>query len=238
MRNIILTSFFILLSSLSWAMNQPSEIEKLIKDGDIMWLANKQQLAIYKAGTSNAASAILLVPGKSSNPNDPNVIGPLRRLLADHHWQTLSISITHSDKMADNAKQLETGIAALKDKHVKNIILLGYGQGADVALNYALTKNDKSIKGVVLLSARSESWKKEDIETLKKHELPVLDIIAEIDFDEAIRAAKHREPLMNKLEKGKYRHLTQYGAQPYYTSEEAALAKTIHGWLKKSVEQE
>ena len=105
--------------------------------GDAEWLqaGNHDFLTIYTEPTTDKAiGGAIVMHGIGAHPNWAEVILPLRTRLTDVGWHTLSLQMPILENEADAndyaplfseiAPRIDAGIAFLKSKGVKNIVLL------------------------------------------------------------------------------------------------------------------
>jgi len=197
---------------------------------------------LKKHGTSNPAGHVLILHGARQNPDWKDVIRPLRLALPDYGWTTLSIempavSTEASDKnYTDLLEQATSSILSAQGNLInagaKRIIILGYGLGARMAVDWLSKTPQPSVKALVLISMgdgllNSGIDSNQDLLNIK---VPILDIFAEHDSANVLKAAKER--YRNRVRLAPYRQLELFATGPFYSQQDEELIKRIRGWLK------
>jgi pimeloyl-ACP methyl ester carboxylesterase len=135
--------------------------------------------------------------------------------------------------MDEAAPRINAGIQYLMSKKARNIIIIGHGLGAQMAV-YSLTKNPEPvIKGLITISM-SNSDEDPVFATngmLEKIRMPVLDIYGDSDQPKVIRSIKERTSIANTNRT--YQILEINGSNQYFSEQEDILIKRIRGWLRR-----
>ncbi len=218
-------------------LHSPStKIEKLDATGKEIYALLKQQ------GTKGAVGHVLILHGARQNPDWKDVIRPLRLALPDYGWTSLSIdmpavALEASDK--SYTELLERATASilsaqgyLQDAGARRIVLIGYGLGARMAVDWLSKTPQPSIKALVLISMADGSLNSgiDSNQDLLNITIPILDIYAEHDSSNILQAAAER--YRNRVRLAPYRQLEIHSANQYYNQQNDELIKRIRGWLK------
>ncbi|MFQ5488228.1 MAG: alpha/beta fold hydrolase [Gammaproteobacteria bacterium] len=140
------------------------QIGRRIDREQITWLEKDDMkfLALYRQESSgNQEGAAIILHGAGTHPAWPEVVDPLRLRLPEHGWSTLSLQMPLTG-MADQAAEqpalseevagrITAAIAFLNNNGVTNIVLIGYGLGALMALDYVERQGD-GISAMVSIS--------------------------------------------------------------------------------------
>jgi len=205
--------------------------------------ANKKIYSLLKQqGTKEAAGHVLILHGARQNPDWKDVIRPLRLALPDYGWASLSIempAIPVDATEKDYAALLEQATASilsaqgyLQDAGAKRIVLIGYGLGARMAVDWLSKTPQSSVKALVMISM-ADGELNAGIDTnqdLLNIRIPKLDIYAEHDSSDVVKAATERYRNRNRL--APYRQLVMFSANQYYSQQNDELIKRLRGWLK------
>lgn len=219
----------------------PGKLEKLNASGKDFFAILTEQVTRYPKGY------ILILHGIRQNPDWAFVIKPLRQNLPRYGWSTLSAQLPEPGEKAtkkDYTKLLEQSTAyilaaqgLLKEKKAGRIVLIGYGLGAQMAVDWLSKTPDPAIDALILISMADDN-KDSGLDSnadLLKIKAPVLDIIGELDPARIKRAARERMQKSNEQEQEQYRQLEITGANQNYSHQGDELVKRIRGWLNKTL---
>ncbi len=145
-------------------------IEKNIQSGEAVWLdkAEGTFLGLYKENTwKKTQGAILLLHDLGTNADWPLLIQPLRFALPKRGWHTLSLQLpmvtpaeeknTYLNQFDESLSRVNAGIEHLKQKNISNIVIVGHGIGAAVAVIYINQNPQSSVTALVAISLPGES---------------------------------------------------------------------------------
>jgi len=246
---ILLTTTSLLAQAVSpdWTalldkQSPPAILEKLDASGKDFYAAFSAQTAASEKGY------ILILHGASQHPAWPYVINPLRLALPKYGWNTFSIELPevkeqasdqHHAALLDQASaHILSAQAFLQNKGAKRIVLVAYGLGARMAVDW-LSKTPQSAVQALVLISMADGKKDSGIDTnqeLLKINIPVLDVYAEHDMDKVIQAASERKHHRNRM--SKYRQLEIFAADQYYSQLENELIKRVRGWLQLTLKNQ
>lgn len=206
---------------------------------------NKKFLAIYtETPQPDNTNAAILLHDKDGYPDQKPLIHSLRTTLPHHQWATLSVQVPVREKGAHNndyislfpelISRLKAANEYLKDKKIENIVLIGHGLGALMAL-YGETKLKDQFKAIVAISLpvmdETIQLEYQTVELLKKIEIPVLDIYGGLDRPEIIITANKRR-LAAKENKG-YRQDRLEFEKTHSPDDEKLIVKRAYSWLRR-----
>jgi predicted alpha/beta-fold hydrolase len=164
--------------------------------GDAVWLATKRHprvLAIFTEPPAPTGNAVIVVHGLGVHP-DWNLIGVLRTALAERGFATLSVQMPvlaadalrdkYSSLFPDAGERLSAAAAWLRDRGYRRLAVVSHSMGAAM-VNAWLAEPGR---------ARVDAWVPVGmfVPFAAAPRQPVLDVIAERDFPEAIAEAKVR----------------------------------------------
>jgi len=217
--------------------------------GDAVRLKAKgtEFLGLYtEAETDKAMGGILLLHGIGLHPAWPDVIEPLRSTLPEYGWHTLSLQLPvlkneaepkdYPPLMDETVDRLKAGVAYLKKKGMRNIVIIAHSLGTAPAGYYLSSKPDRAVRGYVGVSMGYFPFDKRfnTALTLQKIKVPTLDIFGSQDFDENVRDAIKRKQGARKAKNKGYQQLKVEGANHFFSSSDDVLTKRVRGWLKKN----
>jgi len=236
----------------SWA----ELISKYIDKEQIAWLEKDavKFLALYRRENSgHQEGAAIILHEAGTHPAWPEVVDPLRRLLPEHGWSTLSLQMPAPGKAAETAEhsalntevagRIAAAIGFLNDKGVTNIALIGYGLGAQLALAYVEQHPEAGINALVGISPHGAGLFADE-NNRPTFKIAMLDLYAERDLPVVLKTvARHslaarRASLMqaglsqSRTRGGHYRLVLISAADHGFRGYEEPLAKHLLGWLR------
>ncbi len=220
-----------------------SGLDTALRHGRLIELDNQGHAfaAIWdEARSVEPIGCAILLPEAGARA-DSTVLNGLRAVLPAHGWHTLSLQLPVLEAEAEegeyfsllpNASQrMEVAIAYLKKRGIGDLILIGHGFGALVALNRLSLEGKSPVRGIILLSPWWPRQKQEELAGwLSGLRVPVLDIYAERDRPAILAAHNERYHLLKKIPG--FRQWRISGTGHDYWGREKTLAKRIYGWLK------
>lgn len=236
---------------MSWASNElreleyAEEIEASFSTGEIVWLRakNKKFLGLYtETEKMENMGTVIIVHPRNGNPNQTELINPLRTYLPKHNWATLSLqmpvlSVEAAEKeyyslFDDASARIQAGVDYLVSAGVKNIVLVGYELGGLMAVNYMSSNQSKELAAIVTISMgvpKTDHKKAQVIEFIKNIKQPFLDIYAEYDLTDVTTSARKRR-IAGKSSSA-YRQFQVEGEGHLFQHDEGLVVKRIYSWI-------
>jgi alpha/beta superfamily hydrolase len=210
------------------------EIAPQVVVGDPVWLRTRDRarvLALYTEPPAKARSAVIVVHGLGVHP-DWNLIGALRAELAERGFATLSVQMPvlaadaprdgYRDLFSAAGDRLDAAARWLRDKGYAKLGIVSHSMGAAM-VDAALARSDGlSVDAWVPVGML--------VDFAFTPRLPVLDVIAERDFPEAIAGAKARALRLPR--DGCSRSLVIGNADHYFERAPRALVDAIGQFLE------
>ena len=172
------------------------EIVPQVVVGDAVWLATPQRanvLALYSEPAQPAKGGIVLVHGLGVHP-DWGLNGALRVALADRGFATLSVQmpVLAADALRESystlfpvaGERLSAAVAFLQSKGHSRIAVVSHSLGAAMANTYLATAKGRAVAAWIPVGMLV------DFASVPK--MPVLDVVAEHDFAEALTSVRAR----------------------------------------------
>lgn len=246
----------LLLCQCSFTQNKPAQVEDATKtatleqhfEGQVQWipgLNNTKFFSLYKpATTSETLGKVLLLNQQDNRPNAPDVIGPLRRILPDDGWTTLTIEMpskleTGVNKTDDltpaRFNRINNGLEFFQDKPGNGVFVISYGRGAEHALKYLSHTQQSNILGLILISGYSEkqSMTEQQWESFKRKHIPVLDLFVKDDNPKVLRDVNIRSEHYSSNNSLLYRRVELQQIDKSYQNSDDILVKGINSWLHR-----
>ena len=247
---------FSLLFSISYASDTAKEkrwadqIVDSIMVGDAEWLkvGKNKILAIYTENTTEKAiGGAIILHGSGVHPNWDQVVRPLRSQLPDYGWSTLSLQLPVLDNEADYkdyiplfkevAPRIKAGVAFLKAKGIRNIVIVAHSLGSSMAAYYMANKPDAAIRAFVAVGVSGNMHKKDKVgylTSLKTIKVPVLDIFGSNDLTQVLQSEKSKLQIARKAGNKNYTQVKITGANHFFDNKDDVLVKRVRGWLTKN----
>lgn len=247
----ILTTYPVKASDMAREQRYAVAIQRTLTLGEALTLQDGENdfLALYtESDALKAHGAVILLHARGAHPEQQNVIHALRIKLPEHHWNTLAIQLPLRESNAkpqdyyalfpEAVSRIQAAIDYLKRKNIQNIVLLGYGMGALMALNFQNTTRPKTVKAMVAISLGVPKTEVKAVQTLtflQQLQLPILDIYAALDVPEVTGSARKRR--LAAKQNLNYRQLRIDDADHHYRHDEALLIKRVYSWLSVALRQ-
>lgn len=213
------------------------EIAPAIVVGDAVYLstaARAKVFAILTAPSGAPKGGVVIVHGLGVHP-DWGLNGSLRTRLADAGFVTLSVQMPvlaagatrdeYRITLPEASERISAAIRYLNEKGVARIAIVSHSLGATMANAYLARPDALAIAAWVPIGmfGAFDATPKE----------PVLDIIAERDFDDVRVAAKRRA--RDPLPAACSRQLTIADTDHYFDNRQAELAAAIAAFLERAL---
>ena len=223
------------------------QIEPQVFDGETIWLqANDREFLSIYTSADNPRGAVLLLHGRDVNPEDLNVIGPMRVGLVESDWSTLALQMPVLEKghkyydylpiLRFSHARIEAGVAYLREQGYDTVILAGHSCGAHMANDWLNTVGGESINGYIAMGSGATDHGQE-LKTpfpFAGLSIPVLDIYGSEEFPRPLSMVPMRLEL---LQQGGNPHSAQkivQGADHYFHDHGDALTEMVADWLASS----
>ena len=207
--------------------------------GDAVWLATKRHprvLAIFTESSATTRNAVIIVHGLGVNP-DWNLIGVLRTALADRGFATLSVQMPvlaadaprddYASLFPDAGERLSAAAAWLRDRGYLRLAVVSHSLGAAMVNAWLADPAQKSIAAWIPVGMF--------VPFAAAPRQPVLDVVAERDFPEAIAESKMRAQRL--LNDGCSAGLVVAGTDHYFEGGSATrLAAAIAPFIKRALD--
>jgi len=213
------------------------EIVTQLVVGDAVWLATPRHdavLALFTEPVEKTDRAIVVVHGMGVHP-DWSLIGLLRMELAQLGFATLSVQMPvlgaqaqradYTAVFPDAGERLDAAIDWLRARDYARIAVVSHSMGSAMVNAWISRQKSPEINAWVPVGLL--------VDFATPPRLPVLDVIAERDFPEAIAAAKKRVQRLRK--DGCSSSLVVPGADHYFGTATPRLAAAIKPFLDRAL---
>ena len=225
------------------------QIAEFLVDGETRWFVadGHRFVGIYTPVTRGTPlGAVILLHGRGVHPDWPQVIQPLRTQLPEHGWATLSLQMPILDNDAsyedyvplfsEVPARIQAGTEFLRQRHFKNVILIGHSLGANMATDFVARYHDPSIKGVVGIGMMGKPQPAEyqpldNVAALLRIHLPVLDVYGAQTLPVVLRSVDRRAFAVYHTGNDYSRQIMINGANHFYQGHEAELVQAVSDWM-------
>ena len=130
------------------------------------------------------------------------------------------------------APRIDAAISFLRDKGIKDIVLIGHSQGSTMGAYY-LSKHSTGIRAFVAIGmpGASSKDKMNNLLSLKTIHIPVLDLYGSEDLENVLSSDKDR---IDTAKAAGNKHYTQKkiaGANHFFDGKNNELLETVADWL-------
>jgi len=203
--------------------------------GEAVWLATPSRsrvLALHTEPSGKPKAAVILAHGLGVHP-DYGMIGALRAGLADRGFETLSVQMPvlaadapregYRDLFVAAGERLGAAAAWLRARGATHVVLVSHSMGSAMSNAYLAGARAARLDGWVAVGMT--------VDFAAAPKLPVVDVVAERDFPEALAATAERAKRMPSDRCSQ--RVTVAGADHYFETTSAALIAAILPFLEK-----
>lgn len=216
--------------------------------GDIQWLnaGGRKFLSVYaKTDQKRVRGAAIVIHDMRHHTNTLELVGPVRRDLLDHGWNTLAIQMPvvgldngmrdHAFLLNESPPRIQAAIKFLKAQGAKKIVIIGHGFGAIMAASYLIEKKDRDVDALVGIGWYMLNYSDPRMWTpdlLKQLRLPILDIFGTADRHGVARVKDVRARAAQQAPNPAYTQIEVEGADHDFLYMSDTLIGHITKWLE------
>jgi dienelactone hydrolase len=220
--------------------------------GEARWLnaGDERFLAIFiKSDAEKRLGAALLLHEAGDHADWPEVIGPLRRDLAQRGWDSLSLQLPRPiDPLSKVDRQAATDQAAgriqaaldlFAAEQTENLVLLGHGLGAEMALAYVAGNPAEQVRGLVAIGLAAGDGGDDDpvLQTIARLQRPMLDLYGDRDLPQVLASAQARRSAAKRAQQRLYRQDRIMGADHHFMGLQQSLLRRVGSWMRRMAEE-
>ena len=220
------------------------QIEPQIFDGEALWLndGSREFLTIYTEA-DNPRGSVIVLHGRDVNPEDQNVVGPVRVFLAENGWSTLAIQLPVLEKgkkyydylpiLEYAHPRINAAIDFLRERGEKVIVVASHSCGAHMANSWINKHGDQDIQGYIAmgLGATDAGQPLKTPIPIGNMSVPVLDIYGTGEFPGPLSMLDERRELLKKNGHPSSVQIAVEGADHYFHGFGEKLSEQILAWL-------
>ena len=225
------------------------QIVDSIMTGEAEWLeaGGVKFLSIYtEADGDKVRGGAIVLHGVGVHPNWSDVVLPLRTRLPASGWHTLSLQMPILKNEADYkdyiplfpevVPRINAGIDFLKNKGVKNIVIIAHSMGATMAGYYVANHDRPEVKALVSIGATGNMFKNPKLDfiaSLKKIKKPVMDLSGSEDLPEVIKTKALKSKTAKQAGNKHYHTVEIKGANHFLVGKENEMVKEVNKWINE-----
>ncbi len=217
--------------------------------GKAVWLeiGDSRFLAIHRPSeTKLSLGAALILHDQGTHADWAEVIQPLGKHLAKQGWDTLALQLPAADARLDGAARLsliemasariQSAIGYFDPRQQANLVLVGHGLGAAMALHHLARQPNRRIKAVAAIGLGIDPANESDpvSQAIAQIETPILDLYGSRDLPGVTASAAKRRQIAASNGREGYRQEMFNGADHFFTGMQSGLQQRIHAWLKRT----
>ena len=231
----------------NWEKRISTSLMDKAEASDFFWLGSTDSsfIAIFNLhkGEEEKGAAIIL-HSVGGHADWPEVVSPLRNMLPEFGWATLSIQLPlispeknieeYGKTFEETGNRILLATRELRKRGFSKIVIIGHGFGALSTLVYLGKGNSENIDAFVAISLQNYVYIKPRINLLrliKKIKTPTLDLYGSLDFKEGIESAPDRRLASKKSGDDLYMQIEIKGADHSFNNMEKELVKQIIKWI-------
>ncbi len=226
-------------------------LEAALSAGAPLWLEAESVrfLAIHsETASAQRHGAAIILHDSGAHADWHEVINPLRRHLTGRGWETLSLQVPLDDDPSDPAPpgsliaastpRIQAGVDFLKSRQIDNIVLIGHGSGAWMAMHF-ISRKGSGIRALVAIGMALTPGSDKDpvFQAIKAVELPMLDLYGSRDLPGVVDSASQRRALALRNGWNRYRQDRVSGADHYFRGMQEELSSRVAAWLNQAAGQ-
>ena len=257
-QKLLISLFFYLFTNTSNIQANSSDYnwEKRISNGiidkaeatELFWLeaVDNSFIALFNLQKGNdTKGAAIILHSIGGHADWPEVISPLRNILPEFGWSTLSIQLPmispennieeYGKTFQETNQRIISSVKELRRRGFSKIIIIGHGFGALSSLVYLEKGSSKYIDALVAISLQDYVYIKPSINLLRlieKIKVPTLDIFGSLDFKEGVESSPDRRLAAKKSGNYLYSQIEIEGADHMFSNMENNLIQNIIDWVK------
>lgn len=241
----ILPAFEAAASDVAKEQRWRDQIVDSIMDGeavDVM-VDGRGVLGIYTEAAEDSTKGMIIAHGIGVHPNWDQVVLPIRVEMAERGWHTLSIQMPileneaqeqeYFDIYPEGGPRLQAAEKFLQDRGVESWVYVGHSMGSQMTALYLSKGIPAQASGFIAvgMNAAQGDASVNAANSLKKIDLPVLDLYGSEDLDFVVNTAekKRQASAHNKA----YTQKVVEGANHFFDGKNGELIEIVDDWSSK-----
>lgn len=193
----------------------------------------------------DARGTVILLHGRGYHADWQDVVGPVRVLLAESGWNTLSLQMPVLETGAryydywplfpESDRRIDAGIAWARQAAEGPLILLGHSCGAHMSMHWVSTRGGAdAVDALVFAGLGATDWGQELVEPypFEAIEVPVLDAIGALEYERVLKMADERRAWLAEVTHPDSIQVRIEGADHYFKDRNRELGEAVVEWLQ------
>jgi pimeloyl-ACP methyl ester carboxylesterase len=216
--------------------------------GEPRWLKAGEEAflaLLLKSDAEQRLGGAILLHEAGDHADWPEVIGPLRRDLARRGWDSLSLQLprplnplSESDRQAaieQAAGRIQAAFRLFADQQTNDLVLLGHGLGAEMALAFVADSATEQVRGLVAIGLAAGDGGDDDpvLQTIARLQRPMLDLYGEREAPRVLANAQIRRATAKRNQQENYRQDRVAGADHHFKGLQPSLLRRVGSWLRR-----
>ena len=222
-----------------------AEIVDMIFDGEAIHLAAGAHtfLGIHTQARGERRGAVIVLHGRGLHPDWPDVVAPLRTVLPEHGWDTLSLQMPVLEKTAKYYDyvpvfpaafpRIRAGIEYLRGQGAERVVLAAHSCSVHMAMAFVREHGDAEFDGFIGIGMGATDYGQRMREAfpLAAMSVPVLDVFGDEDYPAVRREAPGRLAAMRAAGHPHSAQRVIPGADHDFRDTGDALVEVVAVWL-------
>ena len=222
------------------------QIEPDIFDGEAIWLsANQREFLAIHIPVEDTPGAVILMHGRDVNPEEQELIGPMRVGLAEQGWTTLALQMPVLEKgktyydyvpiLKFGHERIQAAINFLKDQGETKVYLAAHSCGAHMTNHWLNAHGDSQIDGYIAMGLGATDAG-QDLQApfpIGNMSVPVLDLYGSEEFPRPLAMLPERKQLLEKNGHPDSAQIALQGSDHYFRDYGDKATKIVAEWLSK-----
>ena len=196
-----------------------------------------------EAGDGGPRKAVIVLHGRGFHPDWPEVAAPLRTVLPEHGWDTLSLQMPVLGKSAKYydyvpifpaaLPRIRAGIELLRARGARTIVLAAHSCSVHMAMAFVRRDGDTGFDGFIGIGMGATDYRQPMREPfpLASMSVPVLDLFGDEDYPAVLREAPARLAAIRAAGNPRSAQHIIPGAGHFFRDMDDELVDAVAEWL-------
>ena len=196
-----------------------------------------------EAGDGGPRKAVIVLHGRGFHPDWPEVAAPLRTVLPEHGWDTLSLQMPVLGKSAKYydyvpifpaaLPRIRAGIELLRARGARTIVLAAHSCSVHMAMAFVRRDGDTGFDGFIGIGMGATDYRQPMREPfpLASMSVPVLDLFGDEDYPGVLREAPARLAAIRAAGNPRSAQRIIPGAGHFFRDMDDELVDAVAEWL-------